>query len=62
MRTAIKQLPEAQQKVIELAYFNGLTHKEIASELNEALGTVHTRARLAIAKMRELLVDMGAKL
>lgn len=62
VRTAIKQLPETQRKVIELAYFNGLTHKEIASELNEAPGTVHTRARLAIIKMRELLVDMGAKL
>lgn len=58
VRLALKNLPEAQRSVIELAYFEGLTHQEIAMRLNEPIGTVHTRARLALQKLRETLLPL----
>ncbi len=58
VRAALTGLPEAQRSVIELAYFEGLTHQEIAQKLGEPIGTVHTRARLALQKLRELLIDL----
>ena len=44
-----------QRQVIELAYFHGMTRQEIAEATGEALGTIHTRARLALQKLREEL-------
>ena len=58
MRDALARLPEAQRMVIEMAYFEGLTRQEIAAKLNEPLGTVHTRARLGLAKMKEMLSEL----
>ncbi|MEP7198374.1 MAG: sigma-70 family RNA polymerase sigma factor [Chloroflexota bacterium] len=55
MRDALTRLPEAQRVVIELAYFEGLTRQEIAEKLREPLGTIHTRARLGLMKLKELL-------
>ncbi len=55
VRLALSGLPDAQRNVIELAYFEGLTHQEIAARLNEPIGTIHTRARLALQKLRENL-------
>ncbi len=57
MRTALTRLPDAQRLVIEMAYFDGLTRQEIAARLREPLGTIHTRARLGLLKLRELLID-----
>ncbi len=58
VRLALNTLPTAQRSVIELAYFEGLTHQEIAARLNEPIGTIHTRARLALQKLRETLLPL----
>lgn len=55
LQDAIGQLPTEQQEVLEMAYFNGFTRREISNKTGLALGTVHTRARLALQKMREVL-------
>jgi RNA polymerase sigma-70 factor (ECF subfamily) len=52
---AMDGLPPAQREVIEMAYFQGLTQREIAERLNEPLGTVKTRMRLGILKLRDSL-------
>ncbi len=58
LQAALKQLPEAQRSVILMAYFDGLTHQQIAAKLNQPLGTVHTRARLALQKLKEALAGL----
>jgi RNA polymerase sigma-70 factor (ECF subfamily) len=55
IRLAMASLPGVQRQVIELAYFYGMTRQEIAQATGEALGTIHTRARLALQKLREEL-------
>jgi len=57
LRSAMASLPVEQQKVLALAYFGGLSHQEIADTLGEPLGTVKTRLRLGMQKLRSLLVD-----
>lgn len=52
IRAVLDELPADQSKVIELAYFGGFTHTEIASMLDEPVGTVKGRMRLGLAKMR----------
>lgn len=54
---AMATLPEAQRSAVELAYFHGLSQREIAAYLNEPLGTIKTRLRLGIAKLKDALVD-----
>lgn len=55
IRVSLASLPGAQRQVIELAYFYGMTRQEIAQVTGEALGTIHTRARLALQRLREEL-------
>ena len=55
VRDALKTLPAEQRKVIELAYYAGLSHSEIALHLEQPLGTVKTRIRLATMKLRDIL-------
>ncbi|HYW50019.1 MAG TPA: sigma-70 family RNA polymerase sigma factor [Gemmatimonadaceae bacterium] len=52
---AMQTLPDEQREVLELAYFEGLSQTEIAERLSQPLGTVKTRARLALRKMRDRL-------
>ena len=56
---ALTDLPTEQRRVIELAYFGGLTRQEIAAKTGEPLGTIHTRARLALKKLRAALLAQG---
>ncbi len=55
IRIALAKLPEEQRQVIEMAYFFGMTRQEIAEATGEALGTIHTRARLGLQKLRREL-------
>ncbi|HTA11941.1 MAG TPA: sigma-70 family RNA polymerase sigma factor [Solirubrobacteraceae bacterium] len=57
VRDALEQLPDEQSRVIELAFFGGLTHVQIASMLDTPVGTVKGRMRLGLAKMRMALGD-----
>ncbi len=52
---AIHGLPDEQRKVLALAYYQGFSHQQIADALQEPLGTVKTRLRLAMQKLRQAL-------
>jgi RNA polymerase sigma-70 factor, ECF subfamily len=60
IRSAVDQLPEEQRRVIDLAYFAGFTHTEIAAVLDLPLGTVKGRMRLGLLKLRGQLRDREA--
>jgi RNA polymerase sigma-70 factor (ECF subfamily) len=55
VRLAIAQLPKEQQRALALAFFQGLSHQEIADVTGEPLGTIKTRIRLAMQKLRQVL-------
>jgi RNA polymerase sigma-70 factor, ECF subfamily len=50
--TALSQIPPEQRQVIEMAYYQGLTHTEIAAATGLSLGTVKTRLRLGLSKLK----------
>ncbi|MCW2958811.1 MAG: sigma-70 family polymerase sigma factor [Solirubrobacterales bacterium] len=58
VRTALETLPAEQCRVIELAYFGGFTHSEIAAMLGTPIGTVKGRMRLGLEKMRHQLAGL----
>ncbi|HZM90167.1 MAG TPA: sigma-70 family RNA polymerase sigma factor [Blastocatellia bacterium] len=55
VRAALDTLSAEQREVIELAYYAGLSHSEIALKLGQPLGTVKTRTRLGMMKLRDML-------
>lgn len=59
VRKAMAALPADQQRVIELGFFAGLSHSEIALELGKPLGTIKTRMRMAMMKLRDALYHDG---
>jgi RNA polymerase sigma-70 factor (ECF subfamily) len=55
MREAVETLAPAQREAVELAFFKGLTHAEIAAKLNQPLGTIKTRIRQGLIRLRKKL-------
>ena len=58
VRSALESLPSDQRTALELSFFNGLSHAEIAERLQEPLGTVKTRIRSALLRLRERLYPL----
>lgn len=55
VRGALESLPVPQRQALELAYFEGMTHSEIARKTGEPLGTVKTRLRAAVESLKKIL-------
>ncbi len=55
VQRALDSLPEEQRSALLLAYFEGLSHRELAERLDQPLGTVKTRLRLGLQKLRQML-------
>ena len=62
VQTAFATLVPEQRRVLELAYFSGLSHYDIAAQLGLPVCTVKTRLRIGMAKLRELLQPLADSL
>ena len=61
VREALAQLSSKEQEILKMAYYEGLSQTEIATKLNIALGTVKSRSRRSLLKLRQALVDFKEK-
>jgi RNA polymerase sigma-70 factor (ECF subfamily) len=61
VREALAALPDEQRRTLELAYFGGLTHNEIARQMEVPLGTVKGRMRIGLEKVRSFLLARGVE-
>ena len=61
VQRALQQLSTKEQEVLKMAYYQGLSQSEIATQLNTALGTVKSRARRGLLKLRQALMDLGGQ-
>ena len=59
VQAALRRLPHEQRHAVELAFFSGLSHSELAGAIGAPLGTVKTRVRLGLARLRTLLEDLA---
>jgi len=57
VRSALKEIPEEQKQAVELAFFGGLTHEQIAEKLGAPLGTIKARIRRGLLKLRDFLKE-----
>jgi RNA polymerase sigma-70 factor (ECF subfamily) len=58
VREALQSIPENQRQVLEMAYYDGLSHTEITEQLDVPLGTVKTWTRRGLMKLRQILTDI----
>lgn len=58
VREALQDIPENQRQVLEMAYYDGLSHSEITDRLNIPLGTVKTWTRRGLLRLRQMLKDI----
>lgn len=57
---ALQQLPVPQRQALELGFYQGMTHREIAARLGEPLGTVKSRIKMGMDKLKQSLWSMGS--
>src|SRR5439155_23641729 len=60
VKQVLERLPAEERRVIELAYFGGLTYREVATKLDQPEGTVKSRIRAGLRRMRSDLADAGS--
>jgi len=59
VQRVLNELPQEQREAVELAFFGGLTHAELAERLREPLGTIKSRIRMGLLRLRGLIEEPG---